>query len=192
MRGKVKYEDLMYEPKGITPAYAGKRHNRTYQQGLERDHPRVCGEKKRIHRCRTKSLGSPPRMRGKVHDRGKVAVLLGITPAYAGKSMILADFKVWPLDHPRVCGEKVQTMLLRRFALGSPPRMRGKVKRNIFVALAHGITPAYAGKRNETCGVDGLNGDHPRVCGEKRVNARTCARVLGSPPRMRGKACPLF
>ena len=25
MRGKVKYEDLMYEPKGITPAYAGKR-----------------------------------------------------------------------------------------------------------------------------------------------------------------------
>ena len=45
--------------------------------------------------------------------------------------------------------------------------MRGKGQDFVAVDPRLGITPAYAGKRNETCRVDGLNRDHPRVCGEK-------------------------
>ena len=50
------------------------------------DHPRVCGEKYSFAHFFSPSLGSPPRVRGKVEWRNPE---------------IYADE-----DHPRVCGEK--------------------------------------------------------------------------------------
>ena len=65
--------------------------------------------------------------------RGKAGVVpvhcftLGITPAYAGKSM--------------------QAMGAAMKKEGSPPRMRGKVMEAGHREVVAGITPAYAGKR---------------------------------------------
>ena len=106
-------------------------------------------------------------MRGKVCgvllDRG----VSGITPAYAGKSAVLASrfFRVW--DHPRLCGEKQSDKTLRRCLEGSPPPMRGKAQWLKDKVSGFGITPAYAGKRfaAETGGA--ADTDHPRLCGEK-------------------------
>ena len=116
---------------------------------------------------RSRSSGSPPRMRGKGQDREPHDALLRITPAYAGKSFphhLVAD--PWR-DHPRVCGEKPGPALSQRPPPGSPPRMRGKV----------GIlNPAHSVFR-----------DHPRVCGEKSSARVFLWKGIGSPPRMRGK-----
>ena len=72
---------------GITPAYAGKRHNTVCWQLLIEDHPRLCGEKGLVDCAAVVIVGSPPPMRGKAGDM-RVPVLLGrITPAYAGKSL---------------------------------------------------------------------------------------------------------
>mgnify|MGYP001730815438 FL=1 len=49
-------------------------------------------------------------------------------------------------DHPRVCGEKLFQSPLLRLPLGSPPRVQGKVLKELIALLFHGITPAYAGK----------------------------------------------
>ena len=73
------------------------------------------------------------------------------------------------------------------FMVGSPPRMRGKVKRNKRFQLADGITPAYAGKSRAVIGGGHALQDHPRVCGEKTGTAWRWLMVTGSPPRMRGK-----
>ncbi len=65
-------------------------------------------------------------MRGKESLQNTACRLTGITPAYAGKSLIpdfCVDF-IW--DHPRVCGEKSLHLSKLRDFLGSPPRMRGK------------------------------------------------------------------
>ena len=90
------------------------------------DHPRVCGEKKKMNMRKDKRMGSPPRMRGKADYTPVVDVRVRITPAYAGKSdnfvAALSDFG----DHPRVCGEKCPWYLPFRSSSGSPPRMRGK------------------------------------------------------------------
>ena len=71
-----------------------------------RDHPRVCGEKRRAGEKINLKEGSPPRLRGKV----KVGLFVGhsvrITPAYAGKSRTSAVGCPGCRDHPRVCGEK--------------------------------------------------------------------------------------
>ena len=54
--------------------------------------------------------------------------------------------------------------------------------------MTPGITPAYAGKRlHGSCHAE-LTGDHPRVCGEKVLLVLRLLCVMGSPPRMRGKA----
>ena len=71
--------------------------------------------------------------------------------------------------------------------MGSPPRMRGKGVHLTKECLAHGITPAYAGKSGSPGVIGECVGDHPRVCGEKCFSASIAASVLGSPPRMRGK-----
>ena len=90
--------------------------------------------------------------------------------------------------------------------------MRGKGVHGVLQELCCGITPAYAGKSLFSGLYIRINGDHPRVCGEKLLDRywigtglsdtkdhpRVCgektvldlSRLVeqGSPPRMRGKA----
>ena len=71
---------------GITPAYAGKSQYLLYLSQSLGDHPRVCGEEKKIYTPSEISLGSPPRMRGRAHPLSLGIPDKRITPAYAGKS----------------------------------------------------------------------------------------------------------
>ena len=152
-----------------------------------KDHPRVCGEKQLQHLIATAIQGSPPRERGKVAALGGVGRRLGITPACAGKS-ILIDLGGAPgRDHPRVCGEKGGGAGIEGCALGSPPRVRGKVVCVVSVSDFEGITPACAGKSYQVYGMLQNGKDHPRVCGEKHLGAFGIKPHGGSPPRVRGK-----
>ena len=45
--------------------------------------------------------------------------------------------------------------------------MRGKDFYSTVQEVRTGITPAYAGKRAKVPADEILNGDHPRLCGEK-------------------------
>ena len=92
---------------GITPAYAGKSCRRCPQRSRSRDHPRVCGEKRKTGAVPAPLPGSPPRMRGKEPASCAQVLRQGITPACAGKrpSRCLRRSAGW--DHPRVCGEKL-------------------------------------------------------------------------------------
>ena len=93
----------------------------------------------------------------------------------------------FPRDHPRVCGEKAQRARGLNLILGSSPRMRGKVNAATLNELSTGIIPAYAGKRFCYSFHEVIIEDHPRVCGEKSVEARSVNGLAGSSPRMRGK-----
>ena len=45
--------------------------------------------------------------------------------------------------------------------------MRGKVVDIVYQLQQEGITPAYAGKRNQRQKILVADEDHPRLCGEK-------------------------
>ena len=154
------------------------------------DHPRVCGEKSSPTSSHRKGQGSPPRMRGKALAPAPTIDIIGITPAYAGKSRILSSFPTRFWDHPRVCGEKFTTLHGENDFWGSPPRMRGKACGLFQLVESPGITPAYAGKREGPKNAQSKVGDHPRVCGEKHPLRGCCYSRQGSPPRMRGKVRP--
>ena len=66
VRGKVEpFKGSMYQSR-ITPACAGKRVLSIDCRWGNRDHPRVCGEKRKSFSDSPGGLGSPPRVRGKV------------------------------------------------------------------------------------------------------------------------------
>ena len=106
MRGKAAKKNSERRRNRITPAYAGKRQNHQPQRFSEQDHPRLCGEKRKLSRLLIFSLGSPPPMRGKAMHRKFQSPADGITPAYAGK--------------------RTRMGTRNSSVAGSPPPMRGK------------------------------------------------------------------
>ena len=146
MRGKGNRHRRRRQAGGITPAYAGKSGLMIWPLILYPDHPRVCGEKCAGTGFLPGVRGSPPRMRGKAEFANAGYAVMGITPAYAGKSAtrLYRGSMIW--DHPRVCGEKLHAFLYAPCDIGSPPRMRGKEARPRCCRCGSGITPAYAGK----------------------------------------------
>ena len=156
-------------------------------QETEKDHPRVCGENIKTTRRSADTGGSPPRVRGKLHNSLPLCYVSRITPACAGKTLHhVHDFNQSE-DHPRVCGENGTSPRIDISNLGSPPRVRGKPRTLRAVRAAVGITPACAGK-TANVGTDTMKfKDHPRVCGENRQRRCMINGILGSPPRVRGK-----
>ena len=85
-------------------------------------------------------------MRGKVLAPELTDKVLGITPAYAGKSVRTCAVQSRDRDHPRMCGEKHGIAILTTCTLGSPPPVRGKDNRQGDQLADPWITPACAGK----------------------------------------------
>ena len=106
-------------------------------------------------------------MRGKVSVRVCVCCNYRITPAYAGKRSKLHLRGNFPEDHPRLCGEKVDSTFSLLIVRGSPPPMRGKVSNGELFPNRQRITPAYAGKSHTELFHSMETRDHPRLCGEK-------------------------
>ena len=131
-------------------------------------------------------------MRGKAIDSVKPSASWGITPAYAGKSILGSSFTSPYEDHPRLCGEKHMEVYAICDITGSPPPMRGKDSQTSTALLPIGITPAYAGKSFTFIDFQFEFQDHPRLCGEKFDCRCPLDSRRGSPPPMRGKGIPVF
>ena len=125
-RGKVVRSGVHRCCRGITPAWAGKRQLWRLSMSRHWDHPRVGGEKKKHTKAADVCPGSPPRGRGKDAGIPILAPVIGITPAWAGKSHIFKPFRLSCGDHPRVGGEKNLSLCYEDMQKGSPPRGRGK------------------------------------------------------------------
>ena len=111
---------------GITPADAGKTVVQLKELERTEDHPRGCGENVLPAAFDFARQGSPPRMRGKLALLNPELVCAGITPADAGKTLIVPNTMCCHGDHPRGCGENQVLQKLMAYIRGSPPRMRGK------------------------------------------------------------------
>ena len=187
MRGKALAKSVTRDNLRITPAYAGKRGELQEHLFPIQDHPRLCGEKWQCLIDCGVSEGSPPPMRGKVCVQLRHLSKKRITPAYAGKSLKRHIRQKANWDHPRLCGEKLDSGGVKYTILGSPPPMRGKAAFRKTVYQSFWITPAYAGKSFRKTIMLIPTSDHPRLCGEKDATVSWVAECLGSPPPMRGK-----
>ena len=187
MRGKRAASLGDGDVSGITPACAGKTPLPLRAPSRQRDHPRVCGENRTDAWSVYLYMGSPPRVRGKHQILPDRSGWRGITPACAGKTEFCRFGDADGRDHPRVCGENPSLALAVSELLGSPPRVRGKPSARGLSRTRPGITPACAGKTARSAWRFMAVRDHPRVCGENSFLVFSCTRLVGSPPRVRGK-----
>ena len=130
------------------------------------DHPRVCGKNIKISVTDANGTGSPPRVREKLASGVTKVAKARITPACAGKTCPVISVVWIHRDHPRVCGKNVTKPRLKIFWLGSPPRVREKLKVPHCTSFVLRITPACAGKTYADKGLLNKDWDHPRVCGK--------------------------
>ena len=132
------------------------------------------------------SLGSPPRVRGTDLYATDATLNNGITPACAGNSVSIFSLALFIKDHPRVCGEQLTAYYILSLITGSPPRVRGTAASPVVTVPTSRITPACAGNRIFLALALYVFGDHPRVCGEQKIQPVLLALQIGSPPRVRG------
>ena len=88
MRGTASKHSECHGFAGITPADAGNRHKMRQSKKRTQDHPRGCGEQKRITCLLIICRGSPPRMRGTGLEPVDWIMDWRITPADAGNSAL--------------------------------------------------------------------------------------------------------
>ena len=132
----------------ITPAHAGKTSTPALTGFPLRDHPRACGENVSPSSRFLGLPGSPPRMRGKLREGSEKNRSQGITPAHAGKTSSQCQTLAPCRDHPRACGENLDSLHEQAEAEGSPPRMRGKPPTPQEVPCKFGSPPRMRGKRS--------------------------------------------
>ena len=104
------------------------------------------GEERCVTHVQRLTEGLPPRGRGRAKIRNFALVRCGITPAWAGKSLIRRKLGLNHRDYPRVGGEEVFAENAEARAEGLPPRGRGRGHRLNAVFASSRITPAWAGK----------------------------------------------
>ena len=109
VRGEAVGAGRRRQGRRITPACAGRSGIDTPNTLENEDHPRVCGEKWMEIPSDPPESGSPPRVRGEGCPVATGKRCPGITPACAGRSYSSIENGTRGKDHPRVCGEKLQS-----------------------------------------------------------------------------------
>ena len=146
MREKLNQWVKAYQDFGITPACAGKTCYNIASSNFCWDHPRVCGKNWTFVSQTALSPGSPPRVREKLNFCTASSLFIRITPACAGKTFPLSQYRIHDQDHPRVCGKNWSAPTQQMVGWGSPPRVREKHRGRLRHPYCCGITPACAGK----------------------------------------------
>ena len=186
VRGTLSQVVAQFVGVGIIPACAGNTWRETGAQTRHWDHPRVCGE----HPSDTGKLvwvpGSSPRVRGTPLFPSSITRLIGIIPACAGNTSGSSSISQPSRDHPRVCGEHVVSPAMVLPYSGSSPRVRGTPPEHDPRRPADGIIPACAGNTASALRTPCSAWDHPRVCGEHRLDDQLEEAMPGSSPRVRG------
>ena len=150
-RGEGPQKPHIIGSSGITPACAGRSEGDIFGVSIDRDHPRLRGEKSTSTSVSACSAGSPPPARGEGGYCYDDKPYWGITPACAGRRLskrMLAEFMK---DHPRLRGEKRFRWGLSPANRGSPPPARGEGRGCCLLASTGRITPACAGRSKDVC-----------------------------------------
>ena len=115
--------------------------------------------------------------------------VLGITPAHAGTTILLAFFGFPSKDHPRSCGNHELRLQALRNSSGSPPLLREPQYKKRSGLKSSRITPAHAGTTLRVTLVNVPLWDHPSSCGNHSKIQNASLVFWGSPPLMREPQC---
>ena len=187
VRGKRRRRRSAHRHRRLIPARAGKTLDHALLERGGGAHPRACGENATSPPSEATSIGSSPRVRGKLPCRPERRGSDGLIPARAGKTGSSSRAGTSSPAHPRACGENGQNWTRRTRPRGSSPRVRGKRGQGIREHHLNRLIPARAGKTPVHSRKAAAHRAHPRACGENIHAAPIERGRAGSSPRVRGK-----
>ncbi len=129
----------------ITPAWAGTTAHPRCSAPRVPDYPRVGGDDGLPERRHVAVDGLPPRGRGRRSSTACSVVLVRITPAWAGTTLIDIQARSFFTDYPRVGGDDQRCRAVGSLRYGLPPRGRGRPPHDFPLLAVERITPAWAG-----------------------------------------------
>ena len=146
----------------------------------------MCGEHATYKRQEYPTEGSSPHVRGAHREHRQGRDRPGIIPACAGSTGAPTRPTSATGDHPRMCGEHTYLCPTRFIAWGSSPHVRGAPHVDATHGVGRGIIPACAGSTLTRRDAIFSARDHPRMCGEHRLEPSVGDHGLGSSPHVRG------
>ena len=173
-------------PTGIIPARAGFTRPASGPQPTPGDHPRACGVYVGYLAVGEDTWGSSPRVRGLRGNVMVIALRHGIIPARAGFTVITDAPERGGQDHPRACGVYLSNSPTTIMSIGSSPRVRGLLVRQLLRQIELRIIPARAGFTMRSASSRCPARDHPRACGVYLLRSCPGGSSAGSSPRVRG------
>ena len=153
----------------IIPARAGQTTATIPRRAPRPDHPRACGANDGLTTLQLIECGSSPRVRGKLQFSDQPRWQDRIIPARAGQTPAARHPGEHHADHPRACGANQAAAIAVQHAVGSSPRVRGKLAGCRAGAVQHRIIPARAGQTAGWRRLAPNRPDHPRACGANQV-----------------------
>ena len=186
VRGTLPQTVQNYLSHRFIPACAGNAHRLIAIYDKDAVHPRVCGERAFRKLLDSSPDGSSPRVRGTRASARKYRVISRFIPACAGNAPSRCRCRCGSQVHPRVCGERPAPYAIRKFMVGSSPRVRGTPDRHIVNGPQLRFIPACAGNAFSSWLIRKSLAVHPRVCGERGFAGHDFPSVAGSSPRVRG------
>ena len=166
VRGALNVQQTATRSIGIIPACAGSTQKSVSRFGIIRDHPRMCGEHRPQRKAISAMPGSSPHVRGARTLLHRVGSREGIIPACAGSTFFPVGSGPHCRDHPRMCGEHLESLNPTSPTQGSSPHVRGAHGHVSCHVGAIGIIPACAGSTHMDNDLNNMGRDHPRMCGE--------------------------
>ena len=144
-RGTRQNAGLVANRDRFIPAYAGNAPTSHGNGSCGAVHPRIRGERVWISHCGAVYDGSSPHTRGTLTHNTPGLRPRRFIPAYAGNARHPATGPRERSVHPRIRGERADTLTIQRKAFGSSPHTRGTLSTGYPQALKPRFIPAYAG-----------------------------------------------
>ena len=154
------------------------------------EHPRVRGDDLEWCVRRPGGEGTPPRARGRRDTRQPVGVHVRNTPACAGTTHHTKCQSCTAAEHPRVRGDDPRRTRETGQPDGTPPRARGRLRRDRVAVRSQRNTPACAGTTWALNPTDTAFGNTPACAGTTKAS-RHLPRGPLEHPRVRGDDIPI-
>ncbi len=165
-RGRLAGGVGRYQPVGNTPALAGTTRAAARRSPAGREHPRAGGDD--FTRAAREHIepGTPPRWRGRRHQREGAVSDDRNTPALAGTTDRPCERRARGAEHPRAGGDDTRPDRSSRPRRGTPPRWRGRRRHDLGTDADLRNTPALAGTTASARAADAPGREHPRAGGD--------------------------
>src|SRR4051812_21770557 len=113
---------------GSPPRMWGRRSTTPSSAARQAVYPHACGEDSSNEMIPALYHGSPPRMWGRPVGVAQELVVDRFTPTHVGKTFTETASGIYNAVHPHACGEDEPGAAGGAGALGSPPRMWGRLQ----------------------------------------------------------------